>query len=128
MYALSTRTRLANAMRDGAKLRPQVRWDYFARVKPDDQNSAVGSCALGAAWEGLGNIVTDDMIFINKTLGPDIKDIAMRFRVSLKYADMIATLNDYGHSREQIADYIEEDTLEKKFDSMCIGLINSGVM
>lgn len=40
---------LANAIRKGATLRPQVTGLYFKEIAP----GVLGSCALGAAYEGL---------------------------------------------------------------------------
>jgi hypothetical protein len=82
----------SQAMRIGAKLRPQCQYAPF---------SAGRSCALGAIWEGYGNPYRTAMESVcpvyelaNKKLGP-----VMTSRVY--------SLNDNGATREDIADWLE---------------------
>lgn len=81
-------TKLSQAIRIGAKLRPQGRGQLLYRG---------ASCALGAAIEGMGLTPCDDMNF---------KDLQDMFGSTL-CAFVIDWNDNHGLTREQIADKLE---------------------
>lgn len=104
--------KLSEAIRAGAKLRPQSSDFYFEK-----QAGVVCSCALGSAIEASGICTAEQA-----TNDPDFSYMEMadrlyaRFPVliedvveKLSLAHLIVGLNDsYGHTREEIADFLEE--------------------
>ena len=96
--------KLSEAIREGAKLRPQcTSGEYF------DLDGT--SCAMGAAFEaetGHTNLSNDRLEHAFPELArPTKKPINYGTSGSLEYA--IARLNDeYKWTREQIADWVEE--------------------
>lgn len=133
--------RLSEAIREGAKLRPQARGAWFGFVNvwrinkpPKKENDplfavtgevtiAIGSCALAAAGEGatlfgaelfgMSGIYESKLINAFPLLKKRVKSCPACGR---NHTDLLTTaqrLNDaHGWKREQIADYIE--TLEVK--------------
>lgn len=90
--------KLSQAIRIGARLRPQCRRYFFADG---------GSCAWGAAYEAVtGRITGHDFprVFIE-----DIVKFFPQFAESrmAELRSIIADMNDHGESREQIADWLE---------------------
>lgn len=93
--------KLSQAIRIGAKLRPQCSRTYFAWA---DRPLAVGSCALGAAWEGAG--------YGGPTHAPfGYQDVCKAFGITEPLAQSIAIRNDRGDTREQIANWLESQGL-----------------
>jgi len=82
--------KLSDAIRIGAKLRPQCSHFYHA-------NGA--SCALGAAWEALTGMTYAE-VGISRTL-------TQRFQLPFNKTIEIMNRNDAGQTREQIADWLE---------------------
>jgi hypothetical protein len=108
---------LSQAIREGAKLRPQAFSLYFQHQK----DGTVCSCALGAAAEAVLGI-TD----IQKTDGEDIydhfpelasaKQVTTPNKTTTFLRDAIVYLNDQMRwTREQIADWVE--TIENQVSS-----------
>lgn len=91
-------TKLSQAIREGAKLRPQCSGLFFKEGK---------SCALGAAYEaitGLHSIADDDSVMA-----------LLRQRFKLGDRDLVWEVgmqrNDAGWTREQCADWLEKQGL-----------------
>lgn len=86
--------RLSEAIRRGAKLRPQCKTKWF---------DGVGSCAWGAAYEGLygvpaiGGFISCHRRIYNY-FPKEFNELHFR----------IACMNDAGQTREQCADYAEK--------------------
>jgi hypothetical protein len=85
--------KLSEAIRIGAKLRPQCRGNYFEDGK---------SCVLGAAWEGAG--------FDDEAPYDYMYQVLWKFGIN-RLASLIASKNDAGESRESIADWLESQGL-----------------
>jgi hypothetical protein len=106
-------TKLSQAIREGAKLRPQTTLAYFYRC--DD--GELGSCALGAAAEALGLNLSSEGIgmqtdsILSKRFGGLLDKPTQHPlfpHVVLRLEKVITDLNDVqGWSREQIADWLE---------------------
>lgn len=93
--------KLSAAIRIGSRIRPQCDRIYFDRSDRFLANSPIGSCALGAAWEGAGYGRP------NHDEPKGYEDLCQAFRIPLALAETIARLNDRGETREQIADWLE---------------------
>jgi len=106
--------KLSEAIRLGAKLRPQCKGSFFCYGKLE------GSCALGAAYEGYYGSRGDSTegvassvsarfpilrLLVDRTKVPDcISGENDRFLLN----NVVTSLNDYkGWTREQIADWVE---------------------
>lgn len=124
-------TKLSDAIREGAKLRPQAIRDLFSHRTSQGflSGSKVGSCALGAACEAL-NLVhapvdSDAFNWGSATQSWAVFDKLLAYYPGLRKRDgflitcpvcsaqrstlenMIAELNDsHGWSREAIADWL----------------------
>lgn len=87
--------KLSEAMRIGARMRPQCFDEFF---------SDEGSCALGAAWEGAG------LLALRGEPGQAITAVmdAFGFPRCSSLGLRIAERNDAGETREEIADWLEE--------------------
>jgi hypothetical protein len=83
--------KLSEAIRVGARIRPQCAIDYFLGGK---------SCALGAAWEGLGNPYDEYEPLI-------AHQVTVRFSLPDDLAGSVINMNDNGETRERIADWLE---------------------
>lgn len=91
-------TKLSEAIRIGAKIRPQIGPEGLC-----GPFSRGGSCALGAAYEGLGYEYSPDA---GTSMVISILD--KHGMPASKFASEIITRNDFSHySREQIADWLE---------------------
>lgn len=91
---------LAAAIRKGAKMRPQRRGHLF-------RNGS--SCALGAAYEGLGyKPVEGD----RDTPGYSEQYDVLYYTFGLELCSSVTLKNDKGQTREQIADWL--DSLEPR--------------
>lgn len=90
---------LAQAIRRGAKIRPQVYGNTF---------SEGGSCAWGAAWEGCGHAYQEGKSYEGKSYAAilghwgDVNNV-----FTDKYGCGIAVTNDSRVSREKIADMLD---------------------
>lgn len=82
--------KLSDAIRIGAAKRPQCQGWYF---------DGVGTCALGAAYEGLTGHPPARM-----NLDSDVTRVLMRWGY---IGSEVVIRNDLGHTREQIADWLE---------------------
>jgi hypothetical protein len=94
-------TRLSQAIREGAKLRPQCKKFVFAHGK---------SCAIGAWLEGLGYPYKEGAhLSYLLALPPSIEDAfaSADSAYRQKYRLWIWQDNDQGRSRESIADRLE---------------------
>jgi len=86
--------KLSEAMRIGARLRPKCRLKMFHEG---------ASCALGAAWEGMGFDPNED-----PGTHSSFRDIGERLGISEGLARTITGKNDSEcMTREQIADWLE---------------------
>lgn len=95
---------LSQAIRFGSKLLPQAKGCTFD--KDDEEKSVISSCALGAAFHAFHpvdfDLKTVDFFVI-------VKFLEVRVNLDLTLSDAIIKRNDkLGHSREQIADWLEE--------------------
>lgn len=99
-----TNKELAAAIRKGAAMRPQANGLYF-----DWGDDGIrGSCAIGAACEGLGLCTPDSWrAQVTEKLASEIG-----FGLSAE----IYRKNDSGMTREQIADWLESLDMEKPKD------------
>ena len=89
--------KLSEAIRIGARIRPQCRYDAFRNGK---------SCAWGAAWEGSGHPYQEDKTHVQIWASSDEWMAASRaLRASCGVG--VAELNDRGESRGQIANRLE---------------------
>ena len=87
-----TQIKLSEAIRIGARIRPQCVGAFF-------RNGA--SCAWGAAWEGAGGEYNQRLF---------IEEIMKKFPAFESLGELrkdIADKNDGGDTREQIADWLE---------------------
>jgi hypothetical protein len=114
---------LSEAMRLGAMIRPQVKYLIFARAS----DGALGSCALGAAYEAAGMaIATERFIWDYSAVSPEWLRL-LGHRVSpcpvcgshawRRLGFSVTHLNnDHGWSRERIADWVQaiEDEVESR--------------
>lgn len=115
-----TFTKLSQAMRYGATLRPQAQWDFF--VESDNMYEEIQSCALGAVWEAItGRTEThnegDDVIGFLATFF-DLGNEDKPFRTEIPCPPegrkkpifwAITHMNDsLLYTREEIADYLEK--------------------
>jgi hypothetical protein len=84
--------RLSEAIRVGAKIRPQCTRDFFY---------ANGSCAFGAAYEAATGVVKRNLLMEDFfLLWPELKNLLdIRIAVSRR--------NDSGESRESIAAWLD---------------------
>lgn len=110
--------KLSDAIREGAKKRPQAKQAFF----DFDNYECLGSCVLGAAYEGYtgtyipeGQLKSDSQVLntiatyaeididqeVKLPTGGPLADIYPLWRV-------MADLNDYQWTREQIADWLAE--------------------
>lgn len=89
-------TKLSQAIRIGASLRPQCIGFLFRHGE---------SCALGAAWEGIGEKYVEFGSVCNEAYA-HIYD-ALQDRFGNIVTDEAMTMNDNGMSREHIADRLE---------------------
>lgn len=86
------RLKLSDAMRIGAKIRPQAKGEYFVDG---------GSCAIGAAMEAYtGRPIADGAAC-------SAVSVAIGGRINAHITDEIAIRNDRGESRESIANWLE---------------------
>lgn len=85
--------KLSEAIRIGSKIRPQCTDANFFRGGK--------SCALGAAWEAAGGAYEE--FFTGWSL------IESHFRIDYFLMDRVASANDGGQTREQIADWLESE-------------------
>lgn len=91
-FEIATDTRkLSQLIRDGAKLRPQCRQEFFSHDG--------GSCALGAAYEARYGETTYSWWSASY--------VARKLGVPVGVCRDIARMNDDGHTREECADYAE---------------------
>lgn len=108
-------TKLSQAIREGAKLRPQITFLLFAEVPEED--GAIGSCAFGAALEALGRkadamMPQSDVHVLMHEHFPGLLRQLVKHPVTgdvetLYY--VVTDLNDFKHwSREQSADWLEK--------------------
>lgn len=104
--------KLSKAIREGAKLRPQIHGDFFMPLA----EGGLGSCALGAAAEivngepGFTLDLEDDLTTAFPSLNHIVKGACIKSRGYVPGArlfDFIAVANDDGASREEIADFLE---------------------
>lgn len=108
--------KLSEAIREGAKKRPQAFGAYFKR----DNNDILCSCALGAAYENLRDITrpqglsTEDYLIDSYPwLADDINERCptedcSSLDADAKRLDVVAHLNDeHKWTREAIADWLE---------------------
>lgn len=101
---------LAEAIREGAKKRPQSTGNYFAEG---------GSCALGAAAEGIGfnpaiSLGDDEVSEFLSTHFPVLRCRSRHTKMPL--AEWIILSNDVRRlSREQIADLVEAGGIDGEF-------------
>lgn len=97
--------KLSEAIRKGAKLRPQAHGRYF-----ESQGETLCSCALGAAWEGVELHWIEIDAYGLEAAFPALKECVWNPSKN-RYANLIGAvirLNDEEKwSREQIADYVE---------------------
>lgn len=92
--------KISEAMRIGARLRPQARGLYFTEGS---------SCALGAAYEGVTGKYHEAGADFE---GPSMVDwFKSYFGVGHELGLDIAIRNDEGQTREQIADWLEAQGL-----------------
>lgn len=94
-----SRMKLSTAIRIGAKIRPQCQGRYFKEG---------GSCALGAAFEGLGGKPFDG------DPSWQTKQASAELLLKKIYGNNVGGLwlkNDEGESRESIADWLEAQGL-----------------
>ena len=106
--------KLSEAIRAGAEKRPQSKYNFFSIA---DNGETVGSCALGAAYEAIFNITTNDEIDAGRVA--ELEDITgiYDFEVYENHPvtqeehhldNIIISLNDaYQWERERIADWLE---------------------
>lgn len=105
---MTTYDELAAAMRRGAALRPQVFKAFFLEV-----DGVIGSCALGAAFEGAtGTVDRDISMWVLHQAVPVFDDVHFFTCPACgRVNDMeclITHLNDTERwTREQIADFLE---------------------
>lgn len=108
-------TKLSQAIREGAKLRPQCRFSLYEELSSGEFRS----CSLGAAAEAIGFSVNNSSVYSDNGL----LLLQERFKLDLRtlvdcpvgkndrqsLEDMIADLNDWEEwSREDIADWVEK--------------------
>lgn len=86
-------TKLSEAIRIGARLRPQCVGEYFMDGR---------SCAYGAAWEAMGRLPYEKMPAAVTQVCEELG-----FYVPLDVAVKVYSLNDSGWTRERIADWLE---------------------
>ncbi len=86
------RLKLSEAIRIGARIRPQCTRAFFSADK---------SCAFGAAYEALTGVVKEDMMI--EDLFPFLPELDRLGNVRLA----VSRRNDRGESRESIADWLQ---------------------
>lgn len=92
--------KLSEAIRVGARLRPQCRASFF---------NGFGSCALGAAMEALLNRPTDrdaDYVWLCDHF-PELKKQIRTHRAWELGCEIVERNDGVGYTREQIADWLE---------------------
>jgi hypothetical protein len=109
--------RLAEAIRDGAKLRPQGFGDLFTRDKP---GTKLRSCVIGAAYEAAGGrprYFLNELLLDTKMeelLGFDMYDSGIAIsvpehKVAGSVFSVVTMLNDHTKlTREEIATILED--------------------
>lgn len=110
-----TPMKLSQAIREGAKLRPQCMYSAFGMVRTETQWCTLGSCALGAAYEAFyqKSSVADTELLpqLQKATGIDFTARVWHPERE-QYDDLsevITDLNDvYKYSREHIADWLSK--------------------
>jgi hypothetical protein len=114
--------KLSEAIREGAKARPQAKGAFFKRA---GRNKTLCSCALGAAYEGATGraLVGKSKVVMKELVGffPQLEDTVpegfLNGGTSLsaaewKLAQLISVTNDRrGATREEIADGLEAQGL-----------------
>jgi hypothetical protein len=114
--------RLSEAMREGAKRRPQGKQFYFKSGDIYSGGEPFSSCALGAAYEGCGGLASNLAVDVREKIaavtGVDLHNTIVKIpfppepRTYGGRADSlfeaITTLNDrFEWTRERIADWLE---------------------
>lgn len=109
--------KLSEAIREGAKLRPQAQGNYFSRAWVD-HTIVYSSCALGAACEYVLHWNPEEVYFT--LTAADVEKIEQHLNINLQtqvenpvypeYESLdsaIISLNDTHHwTRERIADWL----------------------
>lgn len=94
--------KLSELIREGAKLRPQTQQGDF--YEHDETGECIGSCAFGAAWEAaMGFTSIYDVDEFYDEMGKRVEKLPD----SVTF-DRITMWNDDGMTREQIADWLQE--------------------
>lgn len=103
--------KLSEAIREGAKMRPQARAAWFTHPPYEIQ-----SCALAAALEGCGAVTLDtelsaiELGWLAIELWPELAEEITNVFPHRQRIRMIQHWNDYQFmSREQIADILERE-------------------
>lgn len=106
--------KLSEAIRAGAEKRPQSKFNYFSIA---DDGTTVGSCALGAAYEAVFNVTTNDEITsghvtqLEDITGIDDFEVYEKHPITQEYHHLdsiIINLNDeHQWERERIADWLQ---------------------
>ena len=94
-------TKLSQAIREGAKLRPQCTGFTFRDGR---------SCALGAAYEAAFGYPTDDIYFSGDRDGEMARKLHEKFNIPWSFSlprEVGMYMNDAGMTREAIADRLE---------------------
>jgi hypothetical protein len=117
--------RLSEAIREGAKLRPQCQMGYFRNDYPYNE---VRSCAIGAAYEGCtgknryelpDNPFAEDMLLdaIRECTGVDLNTAKSTLPplpgiqpgwIPALLVGIVGLNDDYDWTREEIADWLEK--------------------
>lgn len=99
----TTKRKLSELIREGAKLRPQTQCGDF--YEHDDAGHVVGSCAFGAAYEAAtGETPLFDVPEFYETM----EDYVDLLPDDVLF-DRMVMRNDDGETREQIADWLEAE-------------------
>lgn len=85
--------KLSEAMRIGAKIRPQCAGAWFVKD---------GSCAIGAVWEATYGTTDTGFRLVGCV-------ISREYGISDYFLGEIIRRNDSGQSRESIADWLERE-------------------
>jgi len=113
--------KLSEAIRLGAKLRPQCKSSFFSFESTPKGVSCKGSCALGAAYEGyygtrgdgspetISDSLSKRFPVLHRVVDEQLVPDCIKREHGLHLVNnVIASLNDYkGWTREQIADWVE---------------------
>ena len=103
---------LATAIREGARRRPQYFGAMFGIIGQGEHKGELGSCSIGAAYEGLTGRALEPAYGCNEHM----RALADMFRawpaLAVLQTDMYWRNDHNKESREQIADWVESVTVK----------------